>query len=299
MPLETDILRADKKCELFYLILRKLELLLDDLRFSQVPLDRLPDMRSQLLLDLWQATSVDFFGRYTTVSVRGGDIEIVNDLLLDVNLVRTEILARIPLFAELLAHLLYQAPLVIDGISYAAGNPAALRRAEALLSHTVIQLANAVVQPLLNRFADVEAVKQIFYDRRLISSREIERFRNDLSWRYRLQRLFAEPRDIFESQYCLLMICDRGIQAETIYSPRRDELEQLVGIPLVVTLVLETRDAIAPRLRSAVSFVGSGIVYVLTEVVGRGIGLVGRGILKGVGNVVQDGRYTRNGERSR
>lgn len=299
MPLETDILRSDKKSELFYLILRKLELLLDDLRFSQVPLDKLPDMRSQLLLDVWQATTIEFFGRYATVSVRGEDTEIVNDLLLGADLVQTEILERIPLFAELLAHFLYQSPLVIDSISYAAGNPAALRRAEALLSHTVIQLANAVVQPLLNRFADVEAVKQVFYDRRLISSREIERFRNDLSWRYRLQRLFAEPRDIFESQYRLLMFCDRGIKTEAIYASRRDELEQLTGIPLVVTLVLETRDAVAPRLRSAVSFLGSGVVYILTEVIGRGIGLIGRGILKGVGSVVQDGRYNRNSERPR
>lgn len=299
MPLEIDILRSDKKRELFSLILRKLELLLDDLRCSQVSPDKLPDLRSQLLLDVWQATTIDFFGRYTTVSMQGKDTEIVNDLLLDANLVQTEILERIPLFAELLAHLHYQSPLIIDGMSYAVGNPAALRRAEALLSHAVIQLANSVVQPLLNRFADVEAVKQVFYNRRLISSREIERFRNDLSWRYRLQHFVADPRDIFESQYRLFMFCDRTIKAETIYSSRRDELEQLSGIPLVVTLVLETRDAVAPRIQSAVSFLGSGVVYILTEVIGRSIGLIGRGILKGVGSVVQDKRYSRNDERPR
>ncbi len=298
-PLEIDILRSDKKSELFYLILRQLELLLDDLRLAQVPLNQLAERRSQLLLDLWQASTINFFGRYATVSAQGRDIEIVSELLLDAELIQTEILEKIPLFAELLGHMLYQSPLVIDSVSYTAGNPAAVQRADALLSHTVIQLANAVVQPLLNRFADVEAMKQAFYDRRLISSREIERFRNDLSWRYRLQRLLVEPRDIFESQYRLFTFCDRGIKPETIYSPRRDELEQLAGIPLVVTLVLETRDAVAPRLRTAVSFVGSGVVYILTEVIGRGIGLIGRGILKGVGSVVQDGRYGRNGERPR
>ncbi|PZO46363.1 MAG: DUF3685 domain-containing protein, partial [Phormidesmis priestleyi] len=69
---------------------------------------------------------------------------------------------------------------------------------------------------------------------------------------------------------------------------RRAELNRLGGIPLVVTLALETRDAIAPRLRTAFSIFGSSVVYVLTEVLGRGIGLVGRGILKGVGSAWQD-----------
>ncbi|PJF23626.1 MAG: DUF3685 domain-containing protein, partial [Phototrophicales bacterium] len=64
-----------------------------------------------------------------------------------------------------------------------------------------------------------------------------------------------------------------------------------------VTLALETRDAIAPRLRSVISVIGSGVIYVLTEVIGRGIGLIGRGIIKGVNNVVQDGRYDRQERR--
>jgi hypothetical protein len=48
---------------------------------------------------------------------------------------------------------------------------------------------------------------------------------------------------------------------------------------------------VAPRVRSAISFMGNGVIYVLTEVIGRGIGLVGRGVIKGIGNVWQDGRF--------
>jgi hypothetical protein len=58
-----------------------------------------------------------------------------------------------------------------------------------------------------------------------------------------------------------------------------------------VTLALEARDAIAPRLRSALSLVGSSVIFVLTEVIGRGIGLIGRGVAKGIGNTWQDIRY--------
>ncbi|HEY9762745.1 MAG TPA: DUF3685 domain-containing protein, partial [Trichocoleus sp.] len=57
------------------------------------------------------------------------------------------------------------------------------------------------------------------------------------------------------------------------------------------TLAIEARDAIAPRLRATLSFLGSGLVYVLTDLVGRGLGLIGRGIIKGVGSAWSDPRY--------
>jgi hypothetical protein len=269
------------------------------LNFSQVSIEHLPEKRSQLLRDLWEANIIDFLGKYYTLTTAQGELELVGELLDEADTVQAEILDPIPGFETLITHLLFQTPLIIDGIPYAAGNPEALIRAEMLLSHLVIQVANGVMQPLLNRFSDLEVMKQNFYNRRLMSTREIERFRNDLSWHYRRNRYFIEPQDIFESRYRLLTFQFSGIQYRSIYAPRREELDQLNGIPYFVTLALETRDAIAPRLRSAFSVVGSSLVYVLTEVIGRGIGLVGRGVIKGVGNVWQDQRYPRNGERPR
>ncbi|MGA7937217.1 MAG: DUF3685 domain-containing protein [Kovacikia sp.] len=226
-------------------------------------------------------------------------VEMVEILLQDGALVQTEILNRIPLVPEFLAHLLFQAPLTIDDDSYPVGSVEAMIRMEILLHNLAIQVGNAVMQPLLNRFGNVEVIKRSFYDKRLLSTREIERFRNNLSWRYRLDRLFTEPTAIFESRFNLFAFQDGGIAKASIYAPRNQELGQLSGIPLAVTLVLEVRDAISPRLRSAIAFLGSGVVYVLTDVVGRGIGLIGRGIVKGIGNAFQDYRFNRNGERSR
>ena len=116
------------------------------------------------------------------------------------------------------------------------------------------------------------------------------KFRNNLSWRYRRDRWIDTPTSIFESQYRLLYLTPRGIQSTSIYAPRSAELQALAGFPLAVTLALETRDAFSPRVRSALSFIGSGVVYVLTEVVGRGIGLIGRGIAKGIGNAWKERR---------
>lgn len=289
-PLEIDILRLDRKRELFYLVLRKFETVIDELRFSQVAADELAQQRQSVLVDLWQAVLSDFFGKYYQVSVGGQDMPVVATLTQQQQRVEADILNQIPLVPELLGFLLFQQPLQVDNQLFPASSPVAVAQAEAILENLAIQIANAVIQPLLNQFADVEAIKQGFYDRQRLSTRDIERFRNDLSWRYRLDRYVNHPASIFESQYQLLILAEAGIERKEIYAPRRQELDALSGIPYAITLLMEVRDAITPRLQTATAFVGSGLVYVLTEVIGRGLGLVGRGIIKGIGNALGDRR---------
>lgn len=297
VPLEIDIFREEKKREVLCLILQKIENVLNQLRFSQVQLSQLLDMQPVVMRDLWQAAVTDFFGRYSTLQVGDRNLEIVNLLLQDAPVVQTAILDEVPLVVELFSHLLFQTPLIVDNVSYAASSPEAMERAESLLHNLLIQLANGVVQPLLNRLADVEEIKQSFYDRRWISNREIERFRNNLSWKYRLINYISEPKAIFESRYELFVLASRGIAKISIYAPRSQDLAQLSGIRLAVTLVLETRDAIAPRLRAGVTFLGAGVVYILTQVIGRAIGLIGRGILQGIGG--SPDKLGRNKERTK
>ncbi|MFB2935219.1 DUF3685 domain-containing protein [Aerosakkonemataceae cyanobacterium BLCC-F154] len=298
-PLEVDIFREDKRRELLNIVLHKLEDLVDELRFSQVQLSQLPEKRLLILLDLWRLSAIEFFGKYYTLQLGNQDLEVVQVILQDAEIVQLEILVKLPQVTDLLAHLLFDIPLIIDNIPYSVGTVEAMVRAELLLQNIVIQVANAVVQPLLNHLADVEEVKQNFYDRRLVSTRQIEKFRNELSWKYRVEKYVNEPKAIFESRYNLLVLDGYGIIKVFIYAPRNYELRELTGIPYAVTLALETRDAIAPRVRSVVSLVGRGAVYVLTQVVGRGIGLIARGILQGIGNAWDDTKLGRNGDRGK
>lgn len=301
VALEIDILRVSKKRELFSIVLRQLEELLDELRFSEIQIPQLIEKRFSILQDLWQNVTEEFFGKYYTIQAGNPlrepftkrEIEVVEVLLQDAKNVRREILEKIPLVVELFAHLLFKTNLTIDNISYPIGSPEARRRAEILLQNLMIQVANAVIQPLLNHFADFEEIKQVFYDRRWLSTRSIEKFRNNLSWKYRIEKYFGEPTAIFESRYWLFVLDERGIIKIPIYAPRAHELAQLRGIPLAVTYILESRDALAPRLRSALSFLGSGLVYILTQVIGQGIGLIGRGIIQGIGNSWQDTKVKR------
>lgn len=304
-PLEIDIFREERKRELLKLILEKSKNILNELRFSQIDRRQLLDLQLVIVRDLWQAVITDFFGKYSTLQVGNffgngstkHDVEFVNVLLQDTLVVQTAILNKIPLVVHLFSYLLFETPLVIDNVSYPANSLEARERAELILQNLIIQVANGVVQPLLNKFADVESIKQNFYDRRLISTREIEQFRNNLSWKYRLNNYINEPKAIFESRYNLFVLASRGIAKISIYASRNQELVELSGIQLVVTLGLETRDAIAPRLRAVVGFLGNGIVYILTQVVGRAIGLIGRGILQGLSSSFPENKYGRNSER--
>ncbi|MEH2396550.1 DUF3685 domain-containing protein [Nostoc sp.] len=300
IPLEIDIFREDKKRELLYLILQKLAEQLDELRASQIEINQLYEVKFILLRDLWQAAITDFFGKFSRIKLGNQNIEIVNFLLQNTEVIQRDILNRIPLSCEFYSYLLFQTELNIDNTSYPVVSAEAKSQALMILENLLIQVANGVVQPLLNSLADVEAIKKKFYGHQLISTREIERFRNDLSWKYRLTNYINEPKAVFESRYELFVIAPRGIAKTSVYAPRNQELVKLSNIPLVVTLLLEFSDAIAPRLKSLLAFLGSGIVFILTQVIGQGLGLIGRGILQGIGSVsLVEKNFKRNSDRSK
>ncbi|MGA0291625.1 MAG: DUF3685 domain-containing protein, partial [Synechococcus sp.] len=61
------------------------------------------------------------------------------------------------------------------------------------------------------------------------------------------------------------------------------ELNQLGWWQRQVALLLEARDALAPQVQALVRRIGDLAVILLTQVLGRAIGLVGRGIAQGMG----------------
>lgn len=301
--LEIDILHLDKKQELLYTVLHQFEEILAQLRYAQVQATELPTKRDRIIRDLWEMSVTAYFGKYYSITFglpnsspnALGEFDLVPFLLEEIETVEGALLNKIPLVLDLLAYLLYQIPLTIDNVTYPPEDPQSIDRASALLENLIIQVANAVIQPLLNRVADVEEIKLNFLDKHWLSTREIERFRNDLSWKYRRQNLWIEPQAIFESRYWLYIFDEQGIKKIKIYSPRRQELVGLKGPRLWVTLLLETRDAISPRIKAVLLSLGNSARYLLIQL-GKGIGLIGRGILQGIGSSFQESRFSRNRE---
>lgn len=291
--LEIDVLSPRKKKDLLSLVLQGFITLCENLSLSQADQEYIITKKNQLLQDLWATTIADFFGKYSSLRIGGEEQEIVPVLLSDLPIILEEILEKIPFVEELLSQILFSTSLTIDDGVYSATSGEAIARAELILENLIIQVANAVIQPLLNRFSEVETIKLAFYDQQLLSARDITKFRNDLSWKYRLDNYFYEPKLIFESCHRLYVFSELGIRTTHIYAPRTLELQSLTGVRYFVTLWLELKDAIAPRLKTITSFIGQGLVYVLTQIIGRGIGLVGKGILQGIGNSLQEARVSR------
>lgn len=289
-PLEIDVLQVAQRQQLIQIICQQFQETLRSLQVDQVTPEQLLLNQSSILADIWADSTSRFFGRYYRLSMLDQTVEVVPTLLADRELITQQILSRIPLTSELFGYFLWQEGVYIDNRLQAYDTITANDYIQDLLANTVIQIANAIVQPFLNFFSDLEPVKQKFYHPDFLATRDITRFRNHLSWHYYLQDKYLQPIAIFESKHQLLVLRPTGIEHRSVYAPRRAELTQLAGIPWLVTIVLEIRDAIAPPWKVVTVFLGNVLVYILTEIVGRGLGLVGRGVLQGLGQAWQERR---------
>ncbi len=294
ISLEIDILRFDKKQELLKIVLDRWIEALENLRFIEVVAEQLPNNRDLILAKIERESCLSFLGKYCFAKEEFNLETIENIINHEEPLIEREVLDKIPLVSELLQDLLFKQNWIANQVIYPPSLAEELSGEIPLFHNTIIQIANGVMSLVLNQFSDLETVRQQLFHQKLMSSREIARFRNNLSWRYRQEFYWEEPRNIFESKYRLFFFSPNGIQLTDVYVPRQAELQQLTGIRWAVTILLETHDAVAPLLRSLVGFVGNGVVYVLTQVIGRGIGLIGRGIFQGLGNTLQNTRYGKN-----
>ncbi|ACK68928.1 response regulator receiver protein [Gloeothece citriformis PCC 7424] len=299
IPLEIDILQPQKRQELLYLIYREIRKILTELPLLELTPIQLEERLSLIIIEIWEESTRLFIEIYYPNKER-----LLNGLMdeileLEKLSVQVNILDKIPFVYELFSYLLFEKTLLVDHVEYRANSPEAIARAEILLDNFIIQIANAVMAVVLNNFSENPAIKQLLYESQMISSREIAQFRNKLSWKYRQEKYWEDPKNIFESQYRLLYF--KGLKIKPIIIPysRAIELNQLSGIPWAVTLLLEFRDALAPGVRAIVAVVGQGVIYVLTSILGRGIGLIGKGILQGIGNSWQETRYKKNSQQSK
>ena len=74
-----------------------------------------------------------------------------------------------------------------------------------------------------------------------------------------------------------------------ITEPRDEEIQSLGWAQQQVVLLMEARDALAPQIQALLKRIGDLMVILLTKVIGRSIGLVGRGIAQGMGRSVGRG----------
>lgn len=283
IPLEIDILRPELQKSLCHLILQRLSETM-----VEVPIANTIDRDYNLYLkELWLWSIRAFLAQnYEQLGIE--DEQLTYLVEQEYEIVRLNIFSYIYGVADLLEYLYGTPGLKIDNIVYQSDDPEAIARIEFLLHNLLIHLANGVMQVILNNFYDLEILKYKLYRPEYRSDRELARFRNQLSWKYRQETYITHPQNIFESRYRLLVLSNGLIRTTYIYAPRKAELERLTGIPWLSTIIIEIRDAIAPLVRKFISLAGSSVVFVLTQVIGKGLGLVGKGIIQGIGSTIKD-----------
>jgi DNA-binding NarL/FixJ family response regulator len=282
--LEIDVLQPQIQKHLCHLILQRLSETV-----AEIPIANTLDQNyTAYLKALWSWTLNAFFSQYY------GELTVEEEQQLnsfkeqDFTAINQNIFNYIYGIPELLEYLLGKPGFTVDNLIYQSDDPEVITRIEFLLHNLIINLANGVIQVILNNFSDLEILKYKLYKSKYKSDRELVGFRNQLSWKYRQELYVTQPKNIFESRHRLFVLSNGIVRTMFIYAPRRNELEQLKGIPWLTTMVIETRDAIAPLVRQFVGLAGSALVFVLTQVIGKGLGLIGKGIIQGIGSSIKD-----------
>ncbi len=284
---------------------------------NQLILSETSSLENQnLLLEIWQESTKELLKEYLGENLENYDTldigeeseneaeSILNRIIVEETAnVQQEIFSKNLLFEEAFISLIKgteTSKFILDQknkteIEKISGDSAI----EIVIQNSIVKIANAAMVVVLNNFVKIECIEKNLYKTSLLSSREMAKFRNRLSWRYRKEKYIEEPKDIFESQYRLYYFSNNKICTEWFYKPRHEELNRLRGIPWLTTIAIETRDSLAPILQAIVGFVGEAIFYFLKDVVGKGIGLIAQGIIQGIGNALQDNRYSKNNKRTK
>ncbi len=184
---------------------------------------------------------------------------------------------------SMLSSLVQARPLLVEGCLLPPDEPQALLYLEMLLANWLVRSAEQISAEVLAACADWPELRRYLLRPELLGTRNLERLRNQLNAQQRWQSWVERPVQLYESRRPLYCLQGGAIRIEQLTEPRDQELKRLGWLQQWVTLCLETRDALAPQVQSLMRGLGDLLVVILTKVVGRAIGLVGRGVAQGMG----------------
>ncbi|MEB3361493.1 MAG: DUF3685 domain-containing protein [Synechococcaceae cyanobacterium] len=279
--LALDGLRPERRSELLLALLQQFDhlrqrLLEEDLRgpgLLERWRDRQQELRRQALRQL--------AGSYVQLPLQGSLRPVAESLIQRASLAYDD--PELPDAEPMLAPLVQAQPLVIEGRLLPPDEPEALLYLEMLLANWLVRSAELICAELLVACADWPELRRYLLRPELLATRNLERVRNQLNAQQRWSRWVEHPVRLYESRRTLFRLADGAIDLVAITEPRDQELRSLPWPQQLVTLLLESRDALAPQLRSLLRGAGDLLAMLLTRGIGRAIGLVGRGIVQGMG----------------
>jgi hypothetical protein len=285
--LALDALHPDRRRDLLLALLEQFAQLRSHLRGEETTLDPLLSRWQDGQAELRRQALSRMAGTYVQLPSEGGLRPVAETLL------RTSELAledpELPDPRPMLSTLLLARPLLVDGRLLPPDDPQAVLYLELLLANWLIRSAELISAEVLAACAEWPELRRYLLRPEFLPTRNLERLRNRLNAQQRWADWFERPIHLYESRRSLYQLSAGSIRCVDLTEPRDGELRRLGWPQQLVTLALEARDALAPQLQNLMRGLGDLVVVLLTRVVGRAIGLVGRGIAQGMGRSLGQG----------
>jgi hypothetical protein len=280
-------LSDEHRRDLLLALISQFDLLITRLRQDHLRGDELEQRWLESQPELRRLSLRTMAGEYVQLPQQGGLLHVAESLSSACDL--TALDPDLPTALPMLSALIQAQPLLVEGRLLAPDEPRALLQLEALISNWLIRTAELISAEILASCSSWPDLRRYLLRSDLLATRNLERLRNQLNSQQRWGSLFERPVQLYESRRLLYRLRDGAIVPLEQTEPRDAELRQLSWGQQAITLVLEARDALAPQVQSLFKRLGDLLVVVLTQVIGRAIGLVGRGILQGMGRTVSRG----------
>ena len=174
-------------------------------------------------------------------------------------------------------------PLDIDGKLLPLYETESFKLMESIISNWAIRTSNVLASEIFNYCSSWHELRTLLINPKLQSTRNFERFRNNINNYNRWHNNIYMPIYLYESKREYIDIIDNKLIRYFKNENREKDLEKLEWFQRQVTLLVEIRDALAPQIEIAVKYIGDIFITLLTKVVGKAIGLIGKGILQGLG----------------
>ena len=280
-------LNSFKRHNLLKTLLQEFSIIINKLDSMNDQEERFEDILQSITPELRANTLRNFIDSYDHLLKNGVEVSI-SDFLVD-NAQLDILDDELPSIALIIDPILNNKPIQIDGEYISTEDPRCVIQLEMLILNWILRTAEIVGEEIISSCSEWPELRKYFLNKELVSTRELERKRNHINTKNQIQNLFRKPVRLYESKRLYYTVKNNTIEKIIIFEPRDDELKKLDWAQRQIAFIIELRDALAPQVQATIQYLGDLIVLILTKVVGRSIGLIGRGIAQGMGKNLSKG----------
>jgi len=245
------------------------------LALKMVQSGKIDDVNQEILLQILRTSTKRFLTQYYGYSIDVNPKVFTNSLYVRSLFEDFDLLIKVPLFS-----LIENKSPTFRTTFLPLYKKATNRILEILFDNLIINISEAIVRVILSDFLLVRNIQQNWFRSNFLSTRNLERFKNNLAWQDRKSTYIKRPTAIYNNEYETLILTPDGFYIQTIYANRVQQLLKLNRSSLAIINYVEFQDFLLCRVDETVFFVSQSTRYLLTSVIGQTIGLIWKGIIE-------------------